>query len=98
MGAPYEFNWYLVVADESEIKEIGNDKYTTVKSEHRIYPINSEVPLIVKGEGCIGIVKILSFTIKEEETIIEFEYMKKLKLDDPVSKHYYEMYLYMKNK
>ncbi|KEI87640.1 hypothetical protein N492_11875 [Clostridium botulinum B2 267] len=98
MGAPYEFNWYLVVADKSEIKEVSDNKYVTVKSEHRIYPINSEIPLIVKNEGCIGIVKILNFTIKEYQTIIEFEYMDKLSVDNLVAKHYYDMYLYMKNK
>ncbi|GEA33635.1 DUF2584 family protein [Clostridium diolis] len=98
MGAPYEFNWYLVVASNDAIKEIGKNRYGTLKSENRIYPINSEIPLIVKEIGCIGVVRILRFTIDKDSTEIEFEYVSELNLDGKVSKHYYDMYLEMKNK
>lgn len=96
MGAPYEFNWYLVVSDYEKMEEIKNNRYSTIKSENRIYPINSEIPLIIKEIGCIGIVKILSFTVNKDETIIEFEYVKKFKANAEVAKHYYEMYKLMK--
>lgn len=98
MGAPYEFNWYLVVANEEEIKEVGNNKFLTVKSDQRIYPIKAEIPLILKKKGCIGLVRILSFTVTENETNIEFEYKEKYDIDNVISKHYYNMYLEMKNR
>ncbi len=98
MGAPYEFNWYLVVADKHEIKEIGKNKFSTLKSENRIYPINSEIPLIIKKIGCIGMVRILKFSIDINSTEIEFEYVSELDSKSEISEHYYNMYLEMKNK
>lgn len=98
MGAPFEFNWYLVVGNPSEIREIGPNKYVTVKSDNRIYPINSEIPIIVKNDGCLGLIKILSFTVKSYETIIEFEFFQQFHVNNPIAQHYYNMYLYMKNK
>jgi hypothetical protein len=96
MGAPYEFNWYLVIANTDMIKQI-NNIYSTIKSEGRIYPIDSEIPIIVKEKGCIGIVKILKFSIDKYNTEVEFEYVSKLDATSEIAKHYYEMYLNMKS-
>lgn len=98
MGALYEFNWYLVVTKKDAIKQKEKNKYTTLKSESRIYPIDSEIPIIVKEVGCIGIVRILKFSIDKDNTEIEFEYVSKLDSNNEVAKHYYNMYLSMKNK
>lgn len=98
MGAPYEFNWYLVIANYDKIKRENNNKYITTKSECRIYPINSEIPLIIKQIGCIGIVKIVSFTIRDKETLIEFEYVEKINENTKIAQHYYNLYKLMKNK
>lgn len=98
MGAPYEFNWYLVVSNNDAIKEKEKNKYITTKSENRIYPIDSEIPLIIKKVGCIGIVRILRFSIEKASTEIEFEYAAKIDSNSDISKHYYNMYLEMKNK
>lgn len=98
MGAPYEFNWYLVVANKDSIKELGENKYITLKTESRIYPINSEIPLIIKEIGCIAIVRVLKFSIDKNSTEIEFEYVSELNLNNEISKHYYNMYLEMKSK
>lgn len=97
MGVPYEFNWYLVVENESKIIKKDN-KYSTTKSEHRIYPINSEIPLIFKGKGCTGLVRITSFKINYDTTEIEFEYIQTFDTTDKIANHYYNMYLKMKNK
>lgn len=97
MGVPYEFNWYLVIENETKINKHGN-KYSTIKSEHRIYPINSEIPLIFKDKGCIGLVRITSFKINCNTTEIEFEYIQDFDITGEIAKHYYDMYLYMKNK
>lgn len=98
MGTTYEFNWYLVVESNDSIMKKDKNKYFTIKSESRIYPVDSEIPLIVKKIGCIGVVKIVRFSIDKNSTEIEFEYVSKLELDSEISKHYYNMYLDMKNK
>lgn len=97
MGAPYEFNWYLVVENEDSIKKNKNT-YTTLKKDNRIYPIESEIPLIIKKVGCIGIVKIVRFSVDKNNTEIEFDYVMKLDTNDAISKHYYDMYISMKNR
>lgn len=97
MGVLYELNWYLVVANENEIKNVTNERYATIKSEKRIYPINSPLPIIIKDKGCIGIVEIMSFKVEDERTEIEFRYVENLDVNSIVSKHYYEMYTKMKN-
>lgn len=97
MGAPYEFNWYLVVENEDAIKKNKNT-CTTLKKDNRIYPIESEIPLIIKEVGCIGIVKIVRFSVDKNNTEIEFDYVMKLDTNDVISKHYYDMYISMKNK
>lgn len=98
MGAPYEFNWYLVVANKDAIKEIEKNKYSTLKAENRIYPINSEIPLIIKKVGCIGIVRVLRISIDKDNTEIDFEYAFELDSNSEIAQHYYNMYLDMKNK
>jgi hypothetical protein len=98
MGAPYEFNWYLVVANEDAIMVNDKNTYTTIKSESRIYPIESEIPLIIKKVGCIGIVRIVKFSVDKDSTKIDFKYVMNLNPNDVISKHYYDMYICMKNK
>jgi len=93
MGVKYEYNWYLVVSKEDDIKEVNNDVYTTTKREPRIYPINSTIPLILKNRGCVGMVRIKQFTISEKETIINFQYEEKFNGSDNIAKHYYSQYL-----
>lgn len=98
MGAPYEFNWYLVVANKDSIIKIDNQMYSTLKSENRIYPIDSEIPLIIKNVGCVGIIRINKFSVYKNSTEISFEYVMKLNPNDNIANHYYNMYLEMKNK
>ena len=76
MGVTYEMNWYLVVSDKNELSKVNEKIYKTIKKERRLYPINSELPIIIKNLGCIGIVKILCFKIYEDKTEIEFEYVE----------------------
>lgn len=37
-----------------------------------IFPINSPIPVIVKGEGCIGIASVSKFTVDATSTTITF--------------------------
>ena len=97
MGVTYEMNWYLVVSDKNNLSKVSDNMYITVKTERRLYPINSELPLIIKNIGCIGIIKIISFKIYKDKTEIEFEYIEKLETCNDISQHYYNMYKSMKN-
>lgn len=96
MGVTYEMNWYLVVSDKNELSKVNEKIYKTIKKERRLYPINSELPIIIKNLGCIGIVKILCFKIYEDKTEIEFEYVEEFETCNDISQHYYNMYKLMK--
>lgn len=95
MGYKLEFNWYLVAGCIKDL--IKEDKYTKlVKKEQRIYPIGKIIPLIIKNAGCVGMVKIISTTIKNDETDIVFETIMDFEIDNPIAKHYYDLYKMMK--
>ncbi|MDO4536356.1 MAG: DUF2584 family protein [Clostridium perfringens] len=98
MGVLYEINWYLVASSKKDIVKINDNKYILEKSEKRIYPIDSEIPLIVKNVGCIAIIKINKLIVDKKNTSIEFFIIKEFNIDSEISKHYYEMYINMKNK
>lgn len=70
----------------------------TIKSEKRIYPIGFQIPLIIKGQGCIGMIKILKTIIDQKETKIYFENTASFDINDDVARHYYERYLDFKNR
>lgn len=99
MGVPYEFNWYLVVSSERAINRINtvDDKFFTYKDGQRIYPIDAELPLIIKNKGCIGLVKILSFKVSNNSTNIEFELVQRMDPSDIIAQHYYNLYKSIKN-
>ncbi|GAB6150571.1 hypothetical protein JCM1406_17410 [Clostridium novyi] len=97
MGAVYEINWYLVASNKEDIIKINDNRFRLEKAEKRIYPIDSEMPLIVKNVGCIAIVRIDKFEVDNKNTTIEFSIVKKCNIDSEISKHYYEMYMNMRN-
>lgn len=66
MGLVVEFNWFMVVADMNKILSEDGMQYT-IKSEKRIYPIGFQIPLIIKGQGCIGMIKILKTIIDQKK-------------------------------
>ena len=92
MGVSYEVNWYLVVGNESDLLEISPNKFIAVKTEKRIYPIGVPIPLILKKNGCIGMVELDSIKIAKENTDIEFTLIKRFTSEDVIAKHYYDMY------
>ena len=97
MGLVVEFNWFMVVASMDKI--MSEDGMTfTVKSEKRIYPIGFQIPLIIKGQGCVGMIKILKTVINQEKTKIYFEQTTSLDSNSDVAAHYYERYLDFKNR
>ena len=98
MGVVYEMNWYLVASNKEDIIKIKDNKYKLEKSEKRVYPVDSEMPLIIKNIGCIAIVKIDKFMVDKKNTNIEFSIIKECNVNSEISRHYYEMYMRMKNK
>ena len=97
MGLVVEFNWFMVVADMDKILSEDGMQYT-IKSEKRIYPIGFQIPLIIKGQGCIGMIKILKTIIDQKETKIYFENTASFDINDDVARHYYERYFDFKNR
>lgn len=97
MGVLYEMNWYLVASNENDIKKINDNEYRLEKSEKRVYPIDSEIPLIIKNVGCIAIIKINKFEVDKKNTNIVFSIIKEYDTNNEIAKHYYEMYMCMKN-
>ena len=73
MGVLYEVNWYLVATNKREIKKISDREFCLEKADKRIYPINGEIPLIIKNIGCVGIVKINKLIIDKSHTLVYFE-------------------------
>lgn len=98
MGVLYEINWYLVASNKEDIVKINDNKYSLKKSEKRVYPVDSEMPLIIKNVGCIAIIKIDKFAVDKNNTNVEFSIVKECNVNSEVSRHYYEMYISMKNK
>lgn len=97
MGVIYEMNWYLVASNKNDIKKINNNEYKLKKSDKRVYPIDSEIPLLIKNIGCIAIVKINKFEVDKNNTTIIFSRVKDIDLNSEVAKHYYDLYIKMKN-
>lgn len=97
MGVLYEMNWYLVASNENDIKKINNNEYILEKSDKRVYPIDSEIPLLIKNIGCIAIVKINKFEVDKKNTTIIFSIVKDIDVNSKIAKHYYDMYIKMKN-
>ena len=96
MGVLYEMNWYLVIDNRNKIVQINKEFYKTVKSSARLYPVGSVIPLILKDEGCIGIIEIDSFEVRRKVTEIKFKFLNECKLSEDIKNHYKNMYLYMK--
>lgn len=97
MGLVVEFNWFMVIADMNKVLSEDGIKYT-VKSEKRIYPIGFQIPLIIKGQGCVGMIKVLKTVIDQKETKIYFEDIASFDEKSEVASHYYERYLDFKNR
>lgn len=97
MGVLYELNWYLVVSSKKDIQLLNNSTFRVVKSENRVYPLNCPIPIIIKNEGCIGMVKIKKFTVDLNCTEIEFSIEEEYNPNNTIAMHYYNIYLTLKN-
>lgn len=94
---PTEFNWYLVTYEE-DLKFDGNGGMSTVKDGIRIYPLDMPIPFIIKGKGCLGIIKITSIKHTKGNTEIECGEHIPMSPDNEIAQHYYKLYLEMKGK
>jgi hypothetical protein len=96
MGVKYEFNWYLVVDNLKELVSTPKG-YSVTKDENRVYPVGGIIPLIFKDEEkCVGLVKITSFAVEENKTVIYFDMVQPFDKYYPIAQHYYSMYKAMK--
>ncbi|HII4499894.1 TPA: DUF2584 family protein [Clostridium perfringens] len=97
MGVLYEINWYLVTSNKNDILKIDKYEYKLEKSGKRIYPIDCDIPLIVKEFGCIGLVKVKKIEVDKDKTVIIYSFVKKYDFKSEIARHYYELYLSIKN-
>ncbi|MFZ3172642.1 MAG: hypothetical protein WA118_11790 [Carboxydocellales bacterium] len=96
MGVHYIINWFLVLDSSESYKEIAQNVWYTKNNGQRIYPIAYEIPLIIKDQGCIALVRILNFKVNHSTTEIEFEFERNLAIENEIARHYYELYLIKK--
>jgi hypothetical protein len=64
--------------------------YQYTQEGHIVYAINVPVPVIVKGEGCIGIATPIEYTASDTTTEVLFTFSAIQ--DQKVAKVFYEMY------
>jgi hypothetical protein len=96
-----EFNWYVIgtrqgfEADNLANVEEGLNSETTYKLTNeglREYPLLHDVPLVIKGIGCLGLVKIVAvhqFALTNK-TVVEFVYS--CQLDEPAQLLFNDIY------
>lgn len=81
MGLKVEFNSVLALRKSATPGFLSNEcaplqprtgvRYSFLKKEHRVYPINTDIPLLVTKGGrdfiaLVGFIKILSYTVSSE--------------------------------
>lgn len=81
-----EVRQFLVV-DDKRLLSKGKFKYSGSTS---IFPINQDIPVIVKGKGCVGITRIDSLYIDESGTTVEYGDIARV--DEATGKALYNLY------
>lgn len=87
----FEVENYLVLeANSPSLSDLRDGKYWKYAvSGARIYPIEISIPIIRKGEGCIGLAVIREMTIDANSTVVVFTVHK---CDSSQAKAYYNLY------
>lgn len=87
----FEVENYLVLeANSPSLSNLRDGKYWRYTvSGARIYPINTAIPIIRKGEGCTGLAVINEMTIAANSTTVVFTVHK---CDASQAKAYYNLY------
>lgn len=87
----FEVENYLVLeANSPSLSNLREGKYWKYAvSGARIYPINTSIPIIRKGEGCIGLAVVNEMTIDANHTVVSFTVHK---CDQSQAKAYYNLY------
>ena len=77
----------FVVVDDKRLLSKGKYKYSGVTA---IFPIGEDIPVIVKGTGCVGVTKVEEIYIDETGTQIGFDSVTKV--DAATAKAFYNLY------
>ena len=87
----FEVENYLVLeANSPSLSDLRNGKYWMYAvSGAKIYPLEISIPIIRKGEGCIGLAVINEMTINANSTVVVFTVHK---CDSYQAKVYYNLY------
>jgi len=87
-----QLSQYILVDKNVRMKELKTNggllQYTN--NGTKLYPLGIYLPVIRKGEGCIGLGIVRQITINETTTKITFEYISEISTAD--AKAYYTLY------
>jgi hypothetical protein len=97
MGMQAEFNWYIVIRDDNLFADdvhlfqkndlVLADKYFIEKTNYRIYPMDTPLPLIY-NDKCLAMVSVTDLQWKCNSTQLLVQVVIKLTSDDPVALYY----------
>lgn len=98
MGMQAEFNWYIVLKDgnimdaqtHNEFDERNLSiykKYNFLKSDYRIYPMDTPLPIIY-NDNCIGMGQIVNLRWGDGQTWLVVEPLIIFQKDDPTASLY----------
>ncbi len=88
----FQLTQYILIDKNVRMKELkksgGLLQYTN--NGTKLYPLGIYLPVIRKGEGCIGLGIVRQVTMTETTTRISFEYISEISVAD--AKAYYSLY------
>lgn len=98
MGMQAEFNWYIVLKDKNLMEPEDtitlrerqldcNKSYDFVKSDYRVYPMDTPLPVIYNGK-CLAMGIVTQLSWNGNKTIFTVQPVLVLKEDDPVVTYY----------
>ena len=83
-------NYLIVEANSPSLSDMRDGKHWKYAvSGTRIYPIEVSIPIIRKGQGCIGLAMIRELHIDSNRTVITFDVFK---CDQKQANAYYDLY------
>lgn len=85
-----KFGTFIIIDNDANMRFQAGKTYNYTQSGVIIYPIGKLLPIIRKGSDCIGLGKIISFTVTEETTRVTFTTMGKL--SNEAKDAYYGLY------
>lgn len=87
-----QISFYIVLDANISLRHIrvrDSNEYEYTNTGTIIYPFNTPLPIIRKGEGCIGIATVTKIIMTGSATTVRFTYTE---VDEQMAKAYYSLY------